>query len=256
MIRLTWSRFLSLIGSIFPVAAFVAQEIKPVTSDTPGDQATLVLNPFVVNTSKDSGYSASSTLAGTRLNTPIADLGASISILTKDFLDDIGATSVNDALIYAVGMEAGGPGGNFSGATGGDITNASVQSDDARNEPQGVTRARGLGSANLTRGFFATDIASDAYTLDRITINRDASGAIIIDRTKPYFAPGETNVDLFASYGRRVWKDKIDWRVQINVRNALGTDTLIPINAQYDGTVASYRVPPEKRIYLTNTFTF
>ena len=84
---------------------------------------------------------------------------------------------------------------------------------------------------------------------------RDASGAIIIDRKRPYFAPGETNVDLFASYGRRVWKN-VDWRVQVNVRNALGTDTLIPINAQYDGTVASYRVPPEKRIYLTNTFSF
>jgi len=143
------------------------------------DEEALVLNPFVVNTTKDTGYSASSTLAGTRLNTPIADLGASISILTKDFLDDIGATSVNDALIYAVGMEAGGPGGNFSGATGGDITNAAVQSDEARNEPQGVTRVRGLGSANLTRGFFATDIASDAYTLDRITINRGANAMLV-----------------------------------------------------------------------------
>ncbi len=144
----------------------------------PADQ-TVVLNPFVVNTEKDTGYSATSTLAGTRLNTPIADLGASISILTKDFLDDIGATSVNDALIYAVGMEAGGPGGNFSGATGGDITNAAVQSDESRNEPQAVTRVRGLGSANLTRGFFATDIASDAYTLDRITINRGANAMLV-----------------------------------------------------------------------------
>ena len=164
----------------FSPAAF-AQAKQPVETLPPPASAdtAVILNPFVVNTEKDTGYSASSTLAGTRLNTPIADLGASISILTKDFLDDIGATSVNDALIYAVGMEAGGPGGNFSGATGGDITNASVQSDDSRNEPQGVTRARGLGSANLTRGFFATDIASDAYTLDRITINRGANAMLV-----------------------------------------------------------------------------
>lgn len=155
-----------------------ARSPAPATVPAPADDA-VVLNPFVVNTAKDTGYSASSTLAGTRLNTPIADLGASISILTRDFLDDIGATSINDALIYAVGMEAGGPGGNFSGATGGDITNAAVQSDDARNEPQGVTRVRGLGSANLTRGFFATDIASDAYTLDRITINRGANAMLV-----------------------------------------------------------------------------
>ena len=28
------------------------------------------------------------------------------------------------------------------------------------------------------------------------------------------------------------------------------------INAQYEGTDASYRLPPEKRIYLSHTFVF
>ena len=56
---------------------------------------------------------------------------------------------------------------------------------------------------------------------------------------------------------RRLQADALARNVgELNVRNALGTDTLIPINAQYDGTVASYRVPPERRIYLTNTFSF
>jgi hypothetical protein len=85
---------------------------------------------------------------------------------------------------------------------------------------------------------------------------RNPDTTVKIDRTKPYFAPGETNVDVFASYGRRLWKDRLDWKVQVNVRNALGTDTLIAINAQPDGSIAAYRVPPEKRIYLTNSFSF
>jgi len=43
-------------------------------------EETLVLSPFTVNSEKDTGYQATNTLAGTRLNTPIKDLGASISV--------------------------------------------------------------------------------------------------------------------------------------------------------------------------------
>jgi hypothetical protein len=71
--------------AIFAQAKMPGETVPPSASA----ETTVVLNPFVVNTEKDTGYAASSTLAGTRLNTPIADLGASISILTKDFLDDI-----------------------------------------------------------------------------------------------------------------------------------------------------------------------
>ncbi len=149
-----------------------AQAVAPARPVAPPTDGAVVLNPFVVNTDKDTGYAGSSTLAGTRLNTPIADLGASISIYTKEFLDDIGATSPNDVLIYATGMEAGGPGGNFSGATGNDIAAEQVQSDTSRNEPQAVMRTRGLATPNLTRGHFNTDIASDSYILESITVNR------------------------------------------------------------------------------------
>jgi hypothetical protein len=107
------------------------------------------------------------------------------------------------------------------------------------------------------RGFgFGTGVRwQDKVGIGYVT-TRNADTTVRIDRSRPYFAPGETNVDVFASYGRRVWKEKIEWRVQVNVRNALGTDNLIAINAQPDGSIAAYRVPPEKRIYLTNTFSF
>ena len=59
-------------------------------TETPDDVITL--SPFVVSATQDTGYQASSTLAGTRLSTPVKDLGASISIYTRDFLNDIGAT--------------------------------------------------------------------------------------------------------------------------------------------------------------------
>ena len=131
----------------------------------------LTLSPFTVTSDKDTGYAATNTLAGTRLNTPVKDLGASISIYTKDFLNDIGATNANEFLVYATGMEAAGPGGNFSGAAA-SISSDQVVGDGQRVNPQGATRTRGLSAPNFARGLFATDIASDSYNTETATVIR------------------------------------------------------------------------------------
>ena len=81
------------------------------------EDAPVALSPFVVNTERDTGYEATSTMAGTRLNTPISELGASISIYTKTLMDDLGVTNSNDLLLIATGMEAAGPRGTFPGAS-------------------------------------------------------------------------------------------------------------------------------------------
>jgi catecholate siderophore receptor len=86
--------------------------------------------------------------------------------------------------------------------------------------------------------------------------SRRPDNTVALDRANPYYGPQEINVDGWVSYGRRIWKDRLDWKIQLNVRNLIGDDKLIPINAQPDGSVASYRLPPERRWYITNTFTF
>jgi outer membrane receptor protein involved in Fe transport len=122
---------------------------------SPPVKETIELSPFVVNSTKDTGYQASSTLAGTRLDTPLKELGASISIYTKDFLEDIGATNANELLVYVPGMDAGGPGGNYSGTTA-DALAPAVNVSSYRENPQGATRSRGMGSPTSTRNFFKT----------------------------------------------------------------------------------------------------
>jgi hypothetical protein len=166
----TRKKLLTLIGAGWAVAALHAQTVAPAAPPKPEDDA-LVLSPFVVNTTRDTGYQATSTLAGTRLNTPVKDLGASISIYTKDFLTDIGATNSGDLLIFATGMEAAGPGGNFSGSTN-DINAVNVIGDTVRANPQQGSRTRGLSAPNFTRGFYTTDIAFDSYNTETVTINR------------------------------------------------------------------------------------
>ncbi|MBL9194933.1 MAG: TonB-dependent receptor [Opitutaceae bacterium] len=144
---------------------------RPANVLSPSPDEVVTLSPFTVSSEKDTGYAATNTLAGTRLNTPVKDLGAAISIYTKDFLDDIGATNANEFLVYATGMEAAGPGGNFSGAAG-NIGSDQVVGDAQRVNPQGATRTRGLSSPTFARGLFATDIASDSYNTETATVIR------------------------------------------------------------------------------------
>ncbi|WP_414660143.1 hypothetical protein [Horticoccus sp. 23ND18S-11] len=171
---------------LFAVSAVEAQIAPAASSPTPtarkdaipaevtpsGRTDAVMLSPFTVQSDRDTGYQATSTLAGSRLNTPIKDLGASISVYTKDFLNDIGATNANELLIYATGMEAAGPGGNFSNGAGNNITETNVVGDSVRNAPQGGTRARGLAGPTYTRGFFVSEVAIDGYNTSAVTVNR------------------------------------------------------------------------------------
>lgn len=132
---------------------------------------TILLSPFTVQSERDTGYQAQSTLAGSRLSTPLKDIGAAISVYTKDFMSDIGATNVNDVLIFATGMEAGGPGGNFSG-TNASIGETQVVGDGPRTNPQSGSRSRGLSSPSFTRNYFLSNIGIDGYNTASITVNR------------------------------------------------------------------------------------
>src|SRR5690606_38448633 len=143
----------------------------------PAAQPAVELSPFIVNSSRDTGYQATNTLAGTRLDTPVKDIGAAISIYTKEFLEDIGATNESELLIYAPGMDAGGPGGNFSGAEAAD-SSAGITTN-SREDEQPPSRARGLGSPTRTRNFFNTLIPIDSYNTERISVLRGPNSALV-----------------------------------------------------------------------------
>ena len=59
------------------------------------------ISPFQVSGEGDDGYLAGSTLAGTRLNSNLSDVAAAISPFTKEFINDIGADSVEELLAYS-----------------------------------------------------------------------------------------------------------------------------------------------------------
>jgi hypothetical protein len=72
----------------------------------------------------------------------------------------------------------------------------------------------------------------------------------------PYYGPALGAVDLWASYNHKVTRN-IDWKIQLNVRNAFANNGLIPISIEPDGkTYASVRTADVEDFELTNTFSF
>jgi hypothetical protein len=57
-------------------------------SQSSSDEEVVSLNPFEVTTEPDAGYSATSTLAGTRVRGELKDVGSAVSVVTAQFLRD------------------------------------------------------------------------------------------------------------------------------------------------------------------------
>jgi hypothetical protein len=60
-------------------------------------EETVVLSPFTVSTDKDTGFIAASSLAGGRLATDLRDTPVAYSVVTRDFIDALGLTTVSYA---------------------------------------------------------------------------------------------------------------------------------------------------------------
>jgi hypothetical protein len=154
--------------------AFAASEATGAAAPAPRatDEA-VELSPFVVKEDVDQGYYASQTLAGGRLRQDLKDTGTSIQVVTKEFMDDLGVTGVEELFQYTTGTEVGGILGNFTGA--GDNFDGETSTGGARRNPDGTTRVRGLAAPDRARNFFKTDIPFDSFNTDRVDINRGAN---------------------------------------------------------------------------------
>ncbi|MEM9159053.1 MAG: hypothetical protein AAGB46_08385, partial [Verrucomicrobiota bacterium] len=93
---------------------------------------------------------------------------------------------------------------------------------------------------------------------DEITIGYPVENGVdgeFFDVNNPIKGSTETNFDFWAGYQREL-NDAVDWRVQLNIRNAFTGDELIPITVNPDGTFANQRIAPGRSFTLTNTFSF
>lgn len=148
-----------MLGLTFAACCVIqAQEAtkKKNSTDTNSDEA-VVLSPFVIDATKDTGWQATNTLAGTRLRTSLKDVAAPISVMTPELLQDLAATNMQQALLYSLNVE------NERQYTPMDV-NGNAQADTTTN------RVRGIAAGTPTRGFFTTRFRMDAYNSEGLTI--------------------------------------------------------------------------------------
>ncbi|MES2692249.1 MAG: Plug domain-containing protein, partial [Verrucomicrobiota bacterium] len=134
---------------------------------TLSDDSVMTLSPFEVTTDRDVGYTASNSLAGGRLNSDLRDTAVAISVFTKDFLDDIGVTSVNEALEYGL--------------------NTATEYDATGNSHLGNNfnfRIRGISGAQRSRNLFRTQLNLDSYNTERLDFSRGPN-AILFGEGSP-----------------------------------------------------------------------
>ncbi|HUL51928.1 MAG TPA: TonB-dependent receptor plug domain-containing protein [Opitutaceae bacterium] len=127
------------------------------------------LSPFEVKaTAEENSYTTTATLAGNRLNTEMRDIGNAVTVITNQFMRDIGATDNQTLLQYTTNTEVGNVLGNFVGGGNGSVVDESVHF----TNPNQNTRIRGLTSADNTRDYFLSDIPWEGYNIDGVDLQR------------------------------------------------------------------------------------
>ncbi len=163
-------RWLLACASAFTFASAISAQTAapPAAEPVQLDDEIVTLSPFEVSAKADEGYAAATSLAGNRLNTQLKDVGSAITVVTAQFLRDIGATSNESLLQYTTNTEVGNIYGNMANAGSG------TQLDETGKfaNPNQNTRVRGLASADTTVDYFLTDIPWDSYNVDRIDFQR------------------------------------------------------------------------------------
>lgn len=159
-------------------------------SNPPVETETVVLSPFTVSTEQDTGYIASASLSGGRLNTPLKETAASVSVLTRELLDDIAANNFQDAAEWSVSARS-----NYI------------------NEPNpfndyGIT-FRNLAGGYNSRNYFRWYVNSDSFLTERYDLARGPNSIVFGDSG----IGGSINVaSKRARLGRQFSELQVRWR--------------------------------------------
>lgn len=149
-------------------------QAKAPAKDAPPEEEIIELSPFEVVSSQDKGYAATSSLAGSRLNTELRDVAAAVQVITPEFMKDLGANNLQKLLVYTTNTEIAGVGGNFYG---GDTWDKGYERK-MLVEPHKTARIRGLNDADITREYFPSDVPMDWYSLSRVDISRGPNSVL------------------------------------------------------------------------------
>lgn len=155
-------------------------EVSAMAAETSAAAASsdiLLLTPFQVDASKDKGYAAENTLAGSRLNSKLEDLAASITVVTKQQLQDTGSVDINDVFKYEAGTEGSAtytPVVTDRGTSKDTIAGYSLGNNGDTTTNAQSNRVRGINAPDSALNNYPTNnrIPFDSYNVQSIEITR------------------------------------------------------------------------------------
>ncbi len=144
-----------LLGVVPSLAAQTATAPADEVGETTKD--VVVLNPFLVTQEDEGGYGISQSALGTRTVQPILNLPSSVAAINREFLDDLNAATMADALNFGV-----------SG-----VTNSTINSDDVN--IRGFRANQALRDGVMVVNFKRNPM----YDVDRIEVIKGPSGLLL-----------------------------------------------------------------------------
>ncbi|MBD5778357.1 TonB-dependent receptor [Pelagicoccus sp. NFK12] len=181
-----------------------------------------------------------------------------------DFNDRMNTTAMGDLRIWGSGSTANAR-DNWNGYADGDIKarlaeegtvvpeNRLWHVNFVTNYDFGDGKFKGLSVGGSARYQSASTLAYKPYYEVSEFTGREF---LAYDLDTPYKDDYQMDFDLWVGYGKPIFNDRVDWRIQMNISNVGVGDELVPITVQPDGTPAAYRIKAPQQIFLTNTFKF
>jgi outer membrane receptor protein involved in Fe transport len=217
-------------ASLLTLTSALAQNASPPSTasatearEGADDEEVVRLSPFEVTTD-NRGYQATTSMSGTRLNTRLEDLAASISVVTKQQLVDTAALDINDIFLYEANTEGLQQYTEFT-------IDRNFYVETTTLAPQSANRVRGIGVANTSVNNFATTgtVPLDTYILESVEISRGPNANIFGLGN----AAGTVNVVLADANTRKNHRQVIvrgdsygGWRASADVNQVVKEDVM------------------------------
>jgi len=145
----------ALLAALSGFCAIPMTSGQAVPAPPPVPEKPVLLSPFQVNTSRDQGFVAASSLAGGRLASDLVDTPVAYSVQTREFLDALNLSDLNEAINWTVSATTtpDDGGGQLFGGTG-------------------SSTIRGVGTNAVNRNFFTGGANPSTYNLERMDYAR------------------------------------------------------------------------------------
>lgn len=146
---------LAAMAAVSMTSAWAQTASATATNDaTAIDDEVQTLSPFQVTSEKDTGYLRTNSVTATRINMPIQNIPISVSVMSKDFIDDNNIRSITDIFRYS------------SSGSGDNRFTMARPANSAT--PQGGFTLRGFGVNSILRNGVARYNAYNINNIDRV----------------------------------------------------------------------------------------